>query len=310
MIPISSSSQIRIVEPSPFLLHAVQEELARSLPDEQKPLLKLLGISDFLTCITVVRRERAIGRMILSHEKLEAAGTLVGKLGLHWKRSGCDYMLKDNIVEGTDHEGAFVPRCSPGANHGVLYFGLCEELVAAAEDLELIGEHRFLGQLFGYPECCVRFLVESRIQRFDKTPEAISDAGPFPSEMNPLLPALYGLHLLFHFPCSPRCEASREILWRRQRYLAHLAPSMSVMARWGAGIALYGPQIGMALVTAYRTIGEGTYMAEEITTRSEQSRRLFLNGMASIHIRIKSCQSFAVGDTVFKHGLCRVAIFV
>lgn len=287
----------RIVPPSLSVLRAVREELGAHLPEQHRPLLHLLGVPDYLTCITVAVGERAVGRMILPMEKLEPATQLLSGLGLHVRRGWIDFMPRVSGVEGTDHDRAAVPRGTPGAALGMIYIGHSQELVEGAEQVERQGEHGLLAQLFGYPDCCSRVFTQPSSQHHDKAPDTYLDTGPFPREMNPSLPYLYGLHLLFHFPCSPRCEASRELLRQRMGHLRKYAPSFAQYEEMGTGLVLYGPQVGIALATRSHRVDENTWVLEEIVTHSERSRQALSSAGSPLRIRIHSVHDFELGPT-------------
>jgi hypothetical protein len=291
-------STTRITEPSPALLRAVREELRQNLPEAQRPLLELLGVYDFLTAITVAHGERAAGRMIQPFAKLEPAIELLRGLGLRVRRAGFDFMSTSSGIDGTDHQRAVVPRGAPGGTHGMVYLALTEEFVEGAEAVERAGQHGVLGQLFGYPECCTRIFLEPSGHHLDKTADSIPDVGPFPRDLNPCTPYLHGLNLLFHFPCSPTCQPSRELLAHRRGYLEGLAPSAVALRGLGAGLALYGPELGIAQVTRWRREGD-ELLVEEVLTRSEQSCGLFSRAAAAsagpVRLRVRSRRAVDIG---------------
>lgn len=290
-------TSLSILQPSLSPLRAIREELGARLPEQHRPLLHLLGVPDYLTCITVSLGERAAGRLLLPMKKLEPTTRLLAGLGLHVRRGWLDFMPKVSGVEGTDHDRAAVPRGTPGATHGMLYLAQSEDLTEGAEHVERQGQHELLAQLFGYPDCCARvFTQPSSPGHHDKTPDTFTHPGPFPRELNPCTPHLYGLHLLFHFPCSPRCEASRELLRQRLGHLRKYAPSCAEYERLGAGIALYGPRVGIALATRYHRVDEDTYELEEVVTRGERLHALLPTGTPP-RLRIHSVHDFELGTT-------------
>ncbi|MCI0626725.1 MAG: hypothetical protein L0387_34605 [Acidobacteria bacterium] len=300
---------VRVVNPPLSLLRATRGELAATLPSRERTVLDLLGVSDFLACITVAGGERAAGRMILPQEKVDRAVVLIRGLGICCRRSRFDVVLRAGPLTDTDHQASFVPRGNPGATRGMIYLGLTEEFVDGVEAAEMAREGSLLARLFGYPDCCSRFFIDYTGRQFDKTPASIPNTGPFPRDMNPLIPCLYGVSLLFHFPCSPRCEPSLCMLCRRRRYLARLAPSSRALGELGTGIALYGPEVGIALVTAYRHIDCDTYLMEEVTARSVTSRDVFSRMPAGTLIRLRSPHTFEIGGMGFDSQHSFAALF-
>ncbi|NMO14639.1 hypothetical protein HPC49_14940 [Pyxidicoccus fallax] len=299
-----------IIAPSPALLRTVRDELGSHLPEAHRPLLHLLDVSSYLTCITVALGERAVGRIILPMEKLEATTGLLKGLGLHVHRGWLDFMPRVSGVEGTDHDRVAVPRGTPGATQGMLYMGLDADLVEGAEMTERQGHHGLLAQLFGYPDCCSRVFTEPAAPKhLDKTPDSYQDTGPFPREMNPCVPYLYGLHPLFHFPCSPRCTASRELLRQRLGYLRRYAPSCAEYDSLGEGIAFYGQGVGIAVATRYQRTDEDTYLLERVVTRGDRLREVLSRPGASPRLRIHSVHEFELGDARIQDARGLVARF-
>jgi hypothetical protein len=191
----------------------------------------------------------------------------------------------------------------------MIYMSQSEDLAEGAELAERLGRHDLLAQLFGYPDCCSRVFTQPSSQSHDKTPDTYTDTGPFPRAMNPCLHHLYGLHLLFHFPCSPWCEASRELLRQRMDYLRKYSPSFAEYERLGAGLTLYGPRVGIAMATRYHRLDDGSYVLEEIVTRSERSRQVLSSAGGPLRLRIHTAHDFELGDTRFEDSRGFVARF-
>lgn len=289
---------VRILEPDFSLLSRIRQELSSSLSQHEAELLALIGVANFLTCHTVVQHERSAGRLILPQEKVDSAAQVIGSLGIQCKRADFDVRLRQNTVEGTDHEVTFVPRHS-GGDRGIIYFGIDQELVTGAQMAERHGEHDLMARLFGYPDCCRQSFSAGAGKSFDRTADCIPDVGPFPRDMNPLLQYFCGLTFLFHFPCSPRCQTSQEISRRRRSYYSRLAPTLQELESLGAGIALYGPRLGIALVTAYTQVSEGLFRAEEITTRGATLRQWVGDADGTLEIRLRSHRHLEIGSHTF-----------
>jgi hypothetical protein len=300
---------MRVISPSAELLRTVRAQMEERLPPREQDLLQLLGVSDFLTAMTVAHQERAVGRIVFPFDRLEAALSLLAGVGLCVRRAGVEFTQSHSPVESTDHARSLVPAGTPGATHGIVYFGVAEDLVEGAEAIAQVGQQEMLAQLFGYPECCARAFGKMDPERMDRTPDTITDTGPFPRQMNPCLPYLTGLQLLFHFPCSPRCAPSRELRAQRLRYLSRLAPMILTLEELGAGIALYGPKLGIALVTRAQRVDEETERLDEVLTRSEHSRDLLTRLEQPVLLRLRSPHTFELNGTLFEEKRGFVARF-
>jgi hypothetical protein len=298
------------VSAPPGLSGKIVEELAASLPQNERELLDIIGLSEFLCCQSVARRERAAGRVSATQEQAERVAGLVNSMGLYCHRSALDHLPQPDLIGGNvKHYAVYVPQGSHEDAFAVLYFGLDAEFAAGAESAELNKNQALVGRLFGYPECCSEFFLRNDGVNQDRTPASIPDAGPFPSILNPLAAELYGFRLPFHFACSPRCPQTLAIARKRFDYLLQRAPSLSTFEELGAGLAFYGPETGAALATRYRQTGADTYEVDEVLTRSDAAAALFSGGREATPVRLHSAHEFEVAGRRFDDGRHFAAVF-
>jgi hypothetical protein len=288
---------MEIIAPSRRLLDETRATLEDALPPGGGEIVRRLGLSSYLECATVAACERAAGRLIVPEDIADRVMELVSRLGASCRRAGFRMLHLPSPVEGTDHHGSFVPEDVAGSRP-LLYLGITPDFARGAEIAELGGDHAVLGGLFGYPTCCVDAFRASASSTFDRLPATIPSTGPFPFAMNPVVPHLYGISFLFHFPCTPACEASLDLLHRRQRFLAKLAPPAAAFCGLAAGIALYGPEVGIGLITRYEELEPGVFRALAVLTRSDRTRSLF-SGAESPLVRLYNPHSFTIGRRRF-----------
>jgi hypothetical protein len=297
-----------VSRPAKFTGH-VLTELSASLAPNEKELLGLVGLSDFLCCLSVANQERVSGRISSSQEDAERISNLLASMGLHCHRSALDLLPQPDLIGGTvQHSAVYIPRGTKDEALAVLYIGVDAEFAQGAEAAELNKELELVGLLFGYPKCCSEFFTRNNGYSEDRTPACIPDPGPFPSILNPVLAELYGFRLPFHFVCSPRCTDSLTIAKRRLNYLQRYAPSISTIGTLGAGIALYGPTIGASLVTRYQQIGPNTYTLEEVVTSNKKAKQLFSGKNAPL-IQLHSVHDFEIENSRFTDERYFAAIF-
>lgn len=301
------STFVTVSLPSNFTGRIV-DELAASLEQNERELLCLVGLSDFLCCASVANRERAAGRISAFQEEAQHISSLLKSMGLHCHRSALDILPQPDLIGGNvQHSAVYVPQGSQERALAVLYFGLDAEFAAGAEAAELNKEFELVGQLFGYPKCCSEFFTRNNGYSEDRTPASIPDAGPFPSILNPVIAELYGFRLPFHFACSPRCAQSLATARRRLEYLQRYVPFISSLHTLGAGVALYGPSIGASLVRRYRQSKPNTYVVEDVITSNKNAQKLFLEDVPVIHLH--SVHDFEIGNTRFSDDRYFAAVF-
>lgn len=304
-------SEFAKVTPPADFLGKVTGELASSLEQNKIELLNLLGFSEFLCCLSVANHERAAGRITVPQAKAERIAGLITSLGIYCHRSMFDLLPQPDLAGGehVNHHAVYVPQGSEAEARAVLYFGLDAEFAGGAETAELSKEQVLVGQLFGYPDCCSEFFLRNSGFNEDRTPQSIPDTGPFPSILNPVLAELFELRLLFHFACSPRCPRSLKIVRDRLNYLTPYAPSIALIEKLGAGLTIYGPSTGAALVSRYSQTAPDTYAVEEAITGSRKARDLFSGNGHPTQIHLHSAHNFEIGDRTFNDDYHFAAIF-
>lgn len=268
------------------------------LSRHQKELLALVGITDFLACMTVVNRERAAGRLAFPPAKADEAVRLIRALGISCRRSEFNMRTQRSLIDGTLHQGSLVPRDSGAGTEAILHFSLDEEIAEQLDIVEINNQHTLIGKLFGYPACCTQKFTQIADAQLDKTARCVPGIGPFPKALNPIFRYLYGLNLLFHFPCSPDCEASLNMHHQRRQYLRSLSTVIDNYDTLAVGLALYGAQVGIALVSEYRQVDEHTYFVQKVVTRNPQTAERLRGNGDGTRIHLRSQHTFRMGEVV------------
>lgn len=298
-----------IVSPTD-LLGKIAQELEKSLAPDHHELFRLAGLSDFLAVATVANRERVAGRICTSGDKAERVLELIASCGIYCKRSSLDLYPQPDLIEGkVKHHATYVARDTHEGAWAVLYFALDPEFASGAEAAEFNRRQDLAGRLFGYPECCSKFFLQNDGRQEDRTPSTIRDTGPFPSILNPLFAELYGFSLHFHFACSPSCVPSLQIARKRLKFLCSLALSASALEHLGAGISIYGPQIGALLATRYSKLDENDYVIDELITGSAAGISLLENLPQPAKLQLRSAHNFQIGGHSFQDDLHFAAVF-
>jgi hypothetical protein len=304
---VSNSTDVK--NPS-NLLPRVTQELVASLGDNERELLNMIGVSEFLCCLSVLNRERVAGRTSVSQKQADQVMNLINSMGLHCHRSMFDLLPQSDLIGGNiNHHCTYVLQGSQEGARAMLYFGIDAEFAKGAETAELTKQQQLVGRLFGYPECCIEFFNNNDGFNQDRTPNSIKDVGPFPSILNPITGELYGISLQFHFACSPRCAKSLEIIKTRLKNIIPYSPSIVELEKLGEGIGLYGPSIGTALITRFIQIEHDTYVAQETVTSSKKARHLVSSDGRATRSHLRSAHEFDVEGVAFNDDSHFAAVF-
>ncbi len=111
------------------------------------------------------------------------------------------------------NKGLRIPETDARAGMYFIYISKDETKAYLASYYELVNDHRKLGSLLGYPECCVEFFCRNFSEN-NINPE-LKPTNMYTNISKRKEDAV----LLSHFPCSSDCEKSIEL---GKRYLAVL----------------------------------------------------------------------------------------
>ena len=273
-------------------------DLLNRLQGPERAIADALGISGYLAIITVAQRERPAGRLTMPPSVVPAAIAAAQALGVHCQIGRLRMLSVQDAIPETRHAARFVIDDRPDAL-SLVYFGVSAVIAEGVAEVELRAEHHLLGKMFGYPECCTAFYLGSGHAGADRLPATIATLGPFHRSMNPILPYVYGMPgTLFHFPCSPGCTASMALHRNRMRILTNIDPSIRGLEALGAGLALYGPDIGICLATEYDRRDASTFQLHKIVTRSATTRAFF-HTRARPEIRFTTPHDFEIDGQHF-----------
>ena len=120
-------------------------------------------------------------------------------------------------------------------------------------------DHRAVGELLGYPDCCARSFSERSggAKAHDPVLLTYTDAQPIPWLMNVSL-LCFGHTVLSHVPCSPSCRKSEELAAKYFRLIAELSPDFAdELKRVLSSRVLHTSVLGVAAFTADEREGGG-----------------------------------------------------
>jgi hypothetical protein len=271
-------------------------------------LLEEFGLEVYIAAATVVRRQRAAGRVVLQAGREETFNAFAMAMGLRCHIGRARMVRLPDVVDGSGHAGLFVLENRPDA-FVIVYFAISDALASGAESAELHGQHELVGSLFGYPGCCVRSFIQQEALGADYTSAGIPSVGPFPKVANPVVPYVYGaVNTLFHFPCRVDCPQSLELKKARMAWLRDMEPEMSAYQQLGGGLALYGPELGIGLATYYERLSKDMFDVRCIYTCSKKTAELF-GGSPKVLLQTQGPHLVRLNKRVYTHSSQFVALF-
>lgn len=271
--------------------------MAKVLQSPLRELLQRLGFADFLAVYTVFRRERGAGRIVVPCDVANDVQRMIQDNGVACRTAPWEFLKMPSVVRGTDHIARVVAAGSRA--DAVLHFGIRDQFAEGAELATITRNHRLLGQLFAYPECCVESFQAAGFRGADRTLCAIASVGPFPAEMNPVTQHLFRpLAFLFHFPCSTNCEPSLLLRRQRQSSIEEFFPELAEINALQTGIALYGERLGIGLITSWSLRETQCYRVHRVLSNDPFVEKLFSDPSRAL-LTLTDAHNFTIGDSVF-----------
>lgn len=181
----------------------------------------------------------------------------------------------------------------------LLYISNDKDLAIKARDFEDSNNHKILGRILDYPECCVDFFMKylEEVKDLDYTPLSfLSSTGiNFSYLINNCLRG-YDYSIISHFPCSFQCEKS---IILSKKYLDlinaddevlgyHLVTSLKKPV-------IYSPGLGVYYFNADFFEGQINYKPGDLIYQSNNSFTSLLK--SEQRIRVLDMHNFLVGST-------------
>jgi len=158
----------------------------------------------------VLEGAKPVARLMVDEEKL--ADTIAFLESKNLKASKSDFKIQkvtDSLTQYSN-KGIKIPPDSQKNGNFFVYISKKQELAEKAKQAEHSNDHKELGKLLGYPECCIEFFEENfSPEKTDLTLKILenSDDFKFPFYTN-IGARNMDLELINHFPCNFSCKPS------------------------------------------------------------------------------------------------------
>jgi hypothetical protein len=164
-------------------------------------------LNDALEILFTLNSLKPVARLILDEG-------MIPKIHYFCEITGLYYMISDFKIL-PDQGVAVDPKKVNVRGNYFVYFSMDLELAKKAKFYEHMRNDRKIGELMGYPDCCIDFYLKN----YDRAKEIGDEYSlfslenssfPMPFYTNNLL-RFFGITLISHFPCSFNCEKSVEM---------------------------------------------------------------------------------------------------
>jgi len=151
---------------------------------------------------------------------------------LHMEKSSFKVIIVDAEEGEYSNKGIKVNINDPRRGMLFIYFSKDEKLAAAANAYEFKSDHKNLGLILGYPECCVNFFIKYEPVKSNLTNDYVdivlknSKGRKFQFYTN-ICKRDFDITLLNHFPCSFGCKKSIDLAKKHLETIKEYEPELA-----------------------------------------------------------------------------------
>lgn len=150
--------------------------------------------------VLLVQNAKEVVRQGFFYSELHRVEQFCQKKNLYLVRSKFKVLFADESIYS--NKGIRIPEDDPRPGMYFVYISKDEQKAWLASYYELVQNHRDLGIVLGYPQCCVDFFCSKFTPQ--KVNLEMSSKNPYTN----LSKREQDLVILSHFPCSPECKES------------------------------------------------------------------------------------------------------
>ncbi len=251
------------------------------------------SLTKSMDMLQVIKGLKPVSRIIVPEDEVESTREFLEDRGLALAFS--DNKISKSIdVNRYSNKGVILNADSKDKGDFFVYISKDLELAKQAKKHESELNHKELGRLLGYPECCCRFFegnfqVESK-KNNDYVLPALknSDGFEFPFYTNIAIRHM-DISLLSHFPCNFNCQASIEIAKNNLKLLEELSPELGQIAQGMLkGVVIYTTSKGIFLLRNPK-IDKNKISYEGVMSSVNNQLYEYLKKSKSIKIVGKNC---------------------
>jgi len=259
----------------------------------------LKSMTRALDILYVLENLKPVSRIIIKEDNLNK---LLKKHKL--KSTISDFRIK-KIVNNNLYSDKGIKNLKEGSSF--LYISKNKKLAEQAKEAEEDNNHKKLGKLLGYPNCCIKFFednfpIESKKSN-DYTLATLRNSTSFilPFQNNITLRHM-DLALISHFPCSFHCKHSIKIAEKNLKTIEkHSKEIAAIMGGMLQGAVIYTKDQG---IFALRDIELNTHTLKYGRIMASTNNQIYSLLKKSQLIKIKNKNQFKIEKTEFiGHGI-------
>lgn len=267
------------------------------------------SITKSLEVLYVIEDAKPCSRILVFEDDLNKVTGLLSKNKLSFAISGFKVVKQNVQSEFYSDKSIKIPENSHQKGYFFVYLSKNKPAAEKAKSAEEKDNHKELGLLLGYPECCCRFFENNFSEKnTDLTLRILenSDGYSFPFYSN-IAARHFDVSLLSHFPHSFGCEPSIEIAKSNLKVIScHSKQLAAMFSGILQRVAVYTDNEGIFLLRKQGNIDDEIIYSDVLTTAKS---KLYFLLSSNKKLKIIGKNSFIAGDTAIEGKGYGVMVF-
>lgn len=258
------------------------------------------SITKSLEVIYVIEGAKPCARILVFEDELKGIIEFLNQNRLSFAISGFKAVKQNIQSEFYSDASIKIPENSPQKGYFFVYLSKNKSAAEKAKSAEENNNHKELGLLLGYPECCCGFFENNFDgKNTDLTLRIMENSDGYVFSFYSNIAARhFDVCLLSHFPHSFSCEPSIEIAKNNLKIISrHSKQLAAVFSGILQRIAVYTDNEGIFLLRKQGNIGDEIIYNDVLTTAKS---KLYFLLSSNKKLKIIGKNRFIVGDTAIE----------
>ncbi len=265
------------------------------------------SITKSLEVFYVIEGVKPCARILFPEDELKKVTDFLSEKSVHAFFSDFKVAKQNAQSEFYSDKSIKIPKNAPQKGHFLAYLSKNRDIAQKAKLAEQKNNHKELGLLLGYPECCCNFFADNFDDKnTDLTLKVLENSKGYEfSFYNNIGARHFDVSLLSHFPHSFGCRPSIKTAESNLKILSENSlPLAEIFPKILKSVLVYTTDEGIFLLKNCEKIGEEIAYNEVLTTTKN---KLYFLLSSNRKLRIESKKSFFVDDINIKgrrYGIC------
>ena len=258
------------------------------------------SITKSLEVLYVIEDNKPCARILVPEDELKKVADFLSENNIHAFFSDFKVVKQNAQSEFYSDKSIKIQKNDPQKGHFLAYLSKDKKIADRAKLMEENNNHKELGLLLGYPECCCNFFADNFSDKNpDLTLKALenSKGHEFPFYIN-IGARHFDVTLLSHFPHSFGCKPSIKMAESNFDFISKKHQQLAdVFLKILKSAVIYTTDEGIFLLRNYKKVGGGILYSDVLTTTKN---KLYFLLSSNKKLKIIDKNSFFVDEINIK----------